>query len=178
MNHQHIKEWLISDDPLTPDQSRTLEEHVKDCESCRRLQTAWSEVFHLINTTPDLEPRPGFLKRWESRLMQQRRRTQKRLTWVVFGTMAIITIVIMMLLGYQIFEIMRSPQQIYLIFLSRVAIFLSYLNVTKDYISLFSVYLPDIPVSVFIFTSGITTLLCVLWLAVIKQISTAWRIVK
>lgn len=178
MNHQHIKEWLISDDPLTPEQSRTLEEHVKDCESCQNLETAWSEVFHLITNTPEIEPRPGFLNRWESLLIQQRRRTQKRLTWVVFGTMTIIAVVVMMLLGYQIFEIIRSPQQIVLVFLSRVAIFISYLNITKDYINLFSVYLPVIPLPVFVLTSGITTLLCVLWLAVIKQISTAWRIVK
>jgi hypothetical protein len=178
MNHQHFKEWLISDDPLTPEQSRSLAEHIKDCESCRNLQTAWSEVFNLITATPDMEPRLGFLNRWESRLIKQRRRTQKRLTWVVFGTMTIIAFIIMMLLGYQIFEIIRSPQQIVLVFLSRVAIFISYLNITKDYVSLFSIYLPDIPVPVFVLTSGITTLLCVLWLAVIKQISTARRIVK
>lgn len=178
MNHQHIKEWLISDDPLTPEQSRIIEDHLSGCESCRHLQTAWSEVFNFIKTTPVMEPRPGFLKRWESRLIQQQRQTQKRLTWIVFGAMTIIAVIIMILLGYQIFEIIRSPQQIVLVFLSRVAIFISYLNITKDYVSLFSIYLPDIPVPIFILISGITTLLCVLWLAVFKQISTAWRIVK
>lgn len=178
MNHQHFKEWLVTDDPLTPEESQILDEHLKDCEACQQLQTAWYEINHLIKTTPELEPIPGFVERWQARLVYQRRISQKRLTWIVFVSLASITSIIMILLGYQFFEILRSPQQVALIFFSRVAVLISYLNMTRDYLSFFSIYLPEIPLPIIILSSGFIVFLCVLWLATIKKISSAWRTLK
>jgi predicted anti-sigma-YlaC factor YlaD len=178
MNHQYFKEWLITDEPLTLEQTQKLEEHLKECNACQQLQTAWLEVQHYISVTPDVDPLPGFTSRWEERITRQHRHAQKRLTWIVFATLAGIAFLVTILLSLHVTEFIRSPQQITLVFLSRFAVLISYLTITKDYLNFVSTYIPKISLPVIVFTSGLMTLLCVLWLATMKQISSAWRIVK
>jgi hypothetical protein len=169
---------VITEEPLSLEQTQKLEDHIKECHSCQQLQAAWLNVHHLIKVTPDVNPLPGFTSRWEKRLIQQHRHAQKRLTWIVFAGLASIAFLVMILLGVQVLELMRSPQQLLLVFFSRFAVVISYLSTTKDYLSLFSIYLPQISFPVIVLTTGLITLLCVLWLATMKQISNVWRIVK
>lgn len=178
MNHQLFKELLLTEEPLTSEQTLELEEHIKECNNCQQLQAAWLEVHHLINITPEVDPLPGFTSRWEERIIQQRKQAQKRLTWIVFGSIASSALFVTILMGLQVFELIRSPQQITLVFLSRFAALVSYLTVTKDYLNLFSMFLPEVSLPVIVITIGIMTLFCVLWLATMKQISSVWRIVK
>jgi hypothetical protein len=178
MNHQYFKEWLTTDEPLTSDQAQKLEDHIKECQNCHQLQAAWSDVQHILKDIQDVEPLPGFTSRWEGRLARERKQGQKRLTWIVFASLAGSAFLIMVLLGLHVFELIRSPEQIALVFLSRFAVLFSYLTITKNYLSFFSASIPEISFPVIVFASGFLTILCVLWLAAMKQISSVWRIVK
>jgi hypothetical protein len=178
MNHQHFKEWLISEEPLSLEQSQELEVHIKDCVSCQQLQTAWSDVHHIIKDTTDVDPMPGFTSRWEMRWKQQHKHAQKRLIWIVSTSLASIAIFVSFLLSLQLFELIRSPEQVALVFISRFAVLISYLTITKDYLNFLSIYLPRVSFPIIVFAFGMMTLLCVIWLATMKQISRAWRIAK
>lgn len=178
MNHQYIKEWLLKEEPLSSEESQILEDHIKECNSCQQLQLAWQDIHHMIKLTPDVDPLPGFTSRWEERLTQRTIYAQKRLTWVVITGIACIALLITILMGFQVSELIHSPQQITLIFLSHLATLISYLTITKDYLNFLSSYIPAVSLPVIVFSSGLMTFLCVLWLATMKQISSAWRIIK
>lgn len=178
MNHQYFKEWLLTEEALSTEQKHMLDDHIKGCSDCQRLRSAWFDVHHLIKVTPDIHPFPGFTSRWESRLIQQRKQTQKRLTWIVFAGLLVIAFLISIVLGLQVSEFFHSPQQLILSFLSRLAVLISYLTVTKDYFNFLSLAITKISFPLMVFSSGLMTLFCVLWLAAMKQISSVWRIAK
>jgi hypothetical protein len=178
MNHQYFKDWLLTEEPLTFEQTQKLEQHINECNSCQQLQTAWLDIHRLIKVIPDVDPVPGFTTRWEERVIQQRKQAQKRLTWIAFTSLSGIALLVTVMLGFQVFELIRSPQQITLVFLSRIAVLISYLTITKDYLNFLSTYIPEVSFPIIVFSSGLMTLLCVLWFATMKQVSSDWRIVK
>ena len=68
MNHQPFEEWLLSEDPLSPEEKQSLEVHLKNCEHCRELKSAWHGVNTLFMDIPDVKPEAGFVDRWSKRL--------------------------------------------------------------------------------------------------------------
>ncbi len=73
MNHQPFETWLFSEEPLTDEDQRKLQEHLEICEQCQELNTAWSDIESLISESPPAEPVPGFVNRWQARLDADRR---------------------------------------------------------------------------------------------------------
>lgn len=85
MNHQPFETWLLSKEPLSPEQAKTLQSHLTDCLSCRRLSASWSEVEQLLRAVPPAQPAPNFALRWQTRLaareVEERIREQRRQSW-------------------------------------------------------------------------------------------------
>jgi len=72
MNHQPFENWLLSEETLTPKNERTLQDHLETCDQCRELQAAWNGVIDLFLDVPEVEPAPGFVNRWQNRLVTER----------------------------------------------------------------------------------------------------------
>jgi hypothetical protein len=75
MNHQPFEDWLLNDMPITTEQKRELDVHVRSCAYCNAL----AETGFAFKTVRKASPRAGFAARFESRLaarkaMEQRRR--------------------------------------------------------------------------------------------------------
>jgi hypothetical protein len=69
MNHRPFEDWLLDDQPLTPQQKRDLQSHVLNCSSCAAI----AESNLALHTTRRLQPAAGFTERFQTRLAVRRR---------------------------------------------------------------------------------------------------------
>lgn len=68
MNHQQFEEWLLNDQPLTPDQRRSLHLHTRECAGCAALERA----NFALRAAPVARPAAGFAGRFQARLARER----------------------------------------------------------------------------------------------------------
>jgi predicted anti-sigma-YlaC factor YlaD len=108
MSHQPFDNWLLSEEPLSVDDERTLREHLADCEHCRELEDAWLEVASLFAEVPEVDPAPGFVNRWQATLETDqaalravRHRWQ---SWIVLVLIANGAVLALLLMGVQLFN--------------------------------------------------------------------------
>ena len=64
MNHQPFEDWLLNDMPITTEQKRELDIHVRGCAYC----TALVETGFALKTVRKASPQAGFAARFETRL--------------------------------------------------------------------------------------------------------------
>jgi hypothetical protein len=74
MNHQPFEEWLLNDTPLTPEQKRQLDSHVRACAYCSALV----KTEKVMRTVRMASPAPGFLTRFQTRLAAQKLADRRR----------------------------------------------------------------------------------------------------
>ncbi len=85
MNHIPYEDWLLSEEELDPAQQAELKEHLAGCESCRKLAQAWQSVAVTIQKAPEMAPAPGFTNRWRERLIEEKVKRQRHLTWLILA---------------------------------------------------------------------------------------------
>jgi predicted anti-sigma-YlaC factor YlaD len=178
MNHQYFKDWLLSEDPLTSDQTDALQEHLQTCDTCRQLEAAWSEVHLLFQNDQEVDPKPDFTERWLKELNTQQLKRQKRMVWIVFGVTVGIAGLLLFLLSYQAFDLLSSPTQLVLIGISRVVYLLSLLYATSDILQVLTNLVPKVSPAVFVLFTGMVSFLSVLWFVTYKQLITNRRLLK
>ena len=118
MDHKPFESWLISDEPLLPEEEQRLHEHVESCESCRQLSTSWAEVQVLFREPQLVLPPGGFTERWQARLvnfnMIENERRQQRTSWIFFATMAGAALLILGFMAIQFFSSVQAPIQMFI----------------------------------------------------------------
>lgn len=139
MKHQPFETWILLDDPLTPEQSQTLETHLQSCEHCRQLRDAWEGAQTLMVDSPVPHPAPGFVHRWEERLRLERRKqtlTRHRWhSWIILIVIANVVSVLAIVLGIQFFATYDSLAEVLLLWVYRVASLLTAVNVLQNFIA-------------------------------------------
>ena len=83
MNHRPFEDWLLDDQPLTPQQQRDLQSHILNCGSCAAI----AESNLALHVTRRLQPAAGFTERFHVRLAARRR--QQRWQQIV-GTLVLV----------------------------------------------------------------------------------------
>ncbi|OGO75785.1 MAG: hypothetical protein A3K45_08760 [Chloroflexi bacterium RIFOXYC12_FULL_59_14] len=68
MNHRPFEDWLLDEQPLTPEQTRELQIHLQDCAHCAALD----EVNLELRSVKMAAPAAGFAARFQKRLAGQR----------------------------------------------------------------------------------------------------------
>lgn len=89
MNHQPFEEWMLSNEPLDPEQDAALSEHLVSCPDCPPLARAWQAVRLEISAEPPEAPAPGFSMRWQARLKEKRAEQQRRTVLLTVGLNAL-----------------------------------------------------------------------------------------
>jgi hypothetical protein len=69
MNHRPFEDWLLNDMPMTPEQKRELDMHVRDCPYC----TALVETGMALKTVKKVSPQAGFAAREHSQGREKRK---------------------------------------------------------------------------------------------------------
>jgi len=117
MNHQPIKNWIVSDEPLNPEQIKVLQTHLATCESCRNLSSAWLEVRTILQTVQTVQPTIDFADRWQARLAAQNEGLayrKQRQSWWFFLLTAVTAFLLFGLLLAQILTSFNSPMALFL----------------------------------------------------------------
>jgi hypothetical protein len=68
MNHRPFEDWLLNEQPLTPEKKRELQVHLQECGHC----TALAEVNLELRSVKMAAPAAGFILRFQKRLAAQR----------------------------------------------------------------------------------------------------------
>jgi hypothetical protein len=107
MNHRPFEDWLLDDQPLSLEQKRELQSHLRMCTSC----SAIAESNLALHASRMVSPAPGFIDRFQVRL-EKRRRAQK---WQqIIGTLILVlsgTGLLYWLAGPIIQEVISSPAE-------------------------------------------------------------------
>ena len=107
MNHRPFEDWLIDDQPLTSEQKRELQSHLRLCTSC----SAIAESNLALHTAHMVSPLPGFTDRFKTWLAH--RRSDQRWRQIV-GTLVLVLGglgLLYWLAGPIIQEVLNSPAE-------------------------------------------------------------------
>ena len=140
MKHQPFENWLLFEEPLTPDQAQALDGHLQVCEHCQVLRQAWGGVAGLFRESPDLEPVSGFADRWQARLKQDyqgvlasRHRWQ---SWITLILIANAVSLLGVLLGMTVFNTFDSLTELFLVWVYRLTSFLTVINIFQNLLAI------------------------------------------
>jgi len=77
MNHQPFEEWLLSEEPITSEQKRKLDLHLRSCEYCSAL----AETGKVLHSVVMASPAAGFTARFQARLAEHKIADRRRKLW-------------------------------------------------------------------------------------------------
>ena len=180
MNHQPFENWLLSEDPLSEDDERALQEHLMVCDQCGELENAWLDISNLFAEVPEVEPAPGFVNRWQSTLEADqaaikvmRHRWQ---SWIVLVLIANGAALALLLYGVQFFNAYNSFTDWVLSWVYKAATAMLLANGFRNiFVTLFRTIPQLIPTGWWI---GITITLCVssfIWIVSMKKLASLPR---
>jgi hypothetical protein len=177
MNHQPFRDWLLSEEELSIDQARILQDHLHSCESCQEIETAWLEVESTFHKAPQVIPAPGFATRWQEHLAEYQNRKQKLNGWITIGFTVLIITALLGLLITQLWSLIHTPGPYLAAWFSRLVNLLSIYYSIQNMVNPFSW---DIPIYTFVglfFMVGVISFMSVLWMAAYRRLSMARRII-
>lgn len=106
MKHQPFEGWLLNDIPLTPEQKRELDLHVRSCAYCSALV----ETGMVLHSVKMVAPAEGFTARFQARLAERKLADRRRRVWgailFLFGGLSFIA----WLAGPSILRFLSSPE--------------------------------------------------------------------
>ncbi|MGE5249620.1 MAG: hypothetical protein ACM3QS_05345 [Bacteroidota bacterium] len=77
MNHQPFETWLLEEQPLSAEQKRELQSHLRTCDRC----TALVETGLALHSARMARPAAGFATRFQARLEARRIAERRRRFW-------------------------------------------------------------------------------------------------
>ena len=102
MKHQLFETWILSDELLSLQNRRQLQEHLQYCGSCDQLDRNWREVARFLPSVPEFTPLLGFADRWHERLVIQQQCLYRRQSLIMLAISASGAGILCMLLFRQI----------------------------------------------------------------------------
>ena len=91
MNHRPFEDWLLDDIPMTTEQKRDLDAHLRTCAHC----TALAKTGAVLKSARKVSPPSGFTVRFQARLAAQKLAERRRKLWgsIIFtlGGLALLT---------------------------------------------------------------------------------------
>ena len=105
MNHLPFENWLLNDRPVTPEQQRELDLHLRDCSYCSAL----AETSRMLKTTKMVAPAANFTARFQARLAERKIADRRRRLWgAVLFTMGGMALLLWILAPYAV-SFFESP---------------------------------------------------------------------
>ena len=77
MNHSPFEEWLLNNSPVSPEQQRDLDLHLRTCAYCSALV----ETGKMLGTAKMATPAPGFTARFQARLAERKAAERRQKLW-------------------------------------------------------------------------------------------------
>ena len=176
MNHLPYREWLLSEANLSAEQASDLQDHLRDCEACRQLEAAWGDVHVLMKKAPVVEPSADFIERWHKRLEQHRLHKQRRMAWYIVAVVAAVAAILIAIFGAQLQNILSSPGNLILLWVSRLTEVLSIYWAFENIFSGVAAQVPSFSWLLLVFGIGLASFLSVAWLATYRKLTLVRRL--
>ncbi|MGD2156448.1 MAG: hypothetical protein PVG14_01465 [Anaerolineales bacterium] len=176
MSHEPYLTWLLSDDPLPPENMKALNDHLQDCHECRILRDSWFDLENFIRSVPALEPEPGFVYRWHDyHALDQIEEQVFRHRWQSLITL-ILTLNVLAFLSIGLFlglaSIFDSPAQIILQWASRLTSFVSFVNTAQELaLTVLMTFTQVIPNELWLAFAAFISVVGIIWIFVIQKYS-------
>ncbi len=77
MNHRPFEDWLLNDTPITSEQKRDLDSHLRNCTHCSAL----AETGVALRSVKKVSPPAGFTMRVQARLAERKLAERRRKLW-------------------------------------------------------------------------------------------------
>jgi len=77
VNHLPFEDWLLNETPVTPEQQRDLDLHLRNCAYCSAL----AETGRMLSTSKMATPIPGFTARFQTRLAERKIVERRKKLW-------------------------------------------------------------------------------------------------
>jgi len=99
VNHLPFENWLLNDTPVTAEQQRELDLHLRDCSYC----TALAETGRMLKSTKTVAPVMGFTARFQARLVERKIADRRHRLWgSVLFTLGGLALLMWMLAPYAV----------------------------------------------------------------------------
>ncbi len=177
MDHRPFRDWLLSKEELSVDRAQQLQEHLQSCELCKDIEFAWSEVESALQKTPLVEPKPGFVTRWQSHLASYQSRKQRRKGWISIGSTIIIVTSLIAVFATQVWALIQAPGPYLAAWFGRMVSLLTIYYKLQDMASPITWNAPVYTFIGMFFLVGIASFMSVLWLATYRKLSLARRLI-
>ncbi len=175
MNHQPFRDWLLSDEELSEREKQALQDHLKSCEACSKIETAWKEVELEIKRAPQVGPAAGFTERWQANLAACQRRKQARGGWFTIAATSLIVSTLFGIIAWQGWLLLQSPGAFLAEWFNRLVSFISLYYLVQNFLASSTPYLPLYALAGMILLVGMISFMSVLWLATYRKFSLARR---
>jgi len=135
MKHQQYETWILMGTELNQEQHRDLQSHLKGCSACLSLYKAAQQINHLFNTSPVLEPSPGFSTRWVTYIEKDENRKNQLILGITLSVISAATLLLLSTIGLQIRSALAYFPQIMLEMVTLVANWIVFLNQLWDIVT-------------------------------------------
>jgi hypothetical protein len=135
MKHQQYEIWILMGTELTQEQHRDLQSHLKGCSACLSLYKVAHQINHLFNTSPVLEPSPGFSTRWVTKIEKAENQKNQLILGVTLGVISVATLLLLSTIGLQIRSALANFPQMMLEMVTLVANWIVFLNQLWDIVT-------------------------------------------
>jgi predicted anti-sigma-YlaC factor YlaD len=178
MNHQPYEDWLISEDPILPEQNSELQDHLRKCDSCRQLSESWLDIQTLLHVPQQVRPHAGFSARWLTHYEEQERKNKQRQSWIMLILTGGVTVFLLLMMGVNIITSVDQPLQLLLLGTNKLIEWLSVIKAINEILSaLVELVSFMIPPVWWVLLAGMISLLCLLWFYSLKQLIQPRRII-
>lgn len=106
MNHQPFEEWLLNETPITSEQKREMDLHLRSCTYC----TALAETGNILGSVKMAVPAEGFTMRFQDRLAERKLVERRRKFWGAILFAAVGVGILLWLIGPSILRFLASPE--------------------------------------------------------------------
>jgi hypothetical protein len=174
MNHQLIKTWILTDEPLHPEQAKALQAHLATCNSCQSLASAWTEVRAILNSEPLAQPAKGLAERWQARFVAQNQDLalrKQRQSWWFFIIAAGLAVLFFLLLFTQIIASFDSPVEVFMSGMYMVTGAIASLSTLQDLLTtLLNTMIIIVPPVGWVLLTGAMCSLIIIWLVSLRLV--------
>jgi hypothetical protein len=183
MSHQPFESWLLSEEPLAPDQIKALQAHLETCDACRQLSFDWAAVKKLFVSIPALKPAPGFSARWQARLAldssKEKRRIHLRQSLLFFLINAVSALTLFLLIALQLLQSFDTPVEVLLVGVDRLTTVLQFFKAIQEILAAVILVLTSIiSPEGWVILATASGLICLAWIASLRRLIIARRILS
>ncbi|TFH35813.1 MAG: hypothetical protein E4G99_06450 [Anaerolineales bacterium] len=136
MSHPQFETMLFERANLEGSDHLALEQHLQDCDACRRLASNWTQIEDRLHRMPMALPQAGFTQRFQARLAQKRHRRRE---WVMISLVLsafALLLVVAVLFGAGLLTLVSPGIRYLLKSLTSLLLFGDVLQICADFIRL------------------------------------------